>query len=354
MKKVLFLSPRFYPEIGGVEKHVLEISKELIKKGYEVSIITESSSSYHSSNPSDRGMHEVERPSISGQSETEKIQGIKVHRMPFGTSGKLKKFRIWKTLWRNRNLIQDADVVHCHDVFIWYLPFKFLYPNKKVFTTFHGWEGIYPPKYSAKLIRKVSEKLSAGNICVGKYIEKWYGTKASYITYGAVLQDQKPKIKNRSHDKKLKVLFVGRISEDNGVRKYVEILQRLIDQKIKFEAVGNGSLRKEFEKFGVVHGFVENPTPLIEQADVVFASSYLSILESLVLEKLVISVYDNPLKKDYLERTPFRKSIVVTDNPKIAVEKIVENKSNRTGFEWAREQTWEKLSNQYIQLWKSK
>jgi len=71
-------------------------------------------------------------------------------------------------------LIQEADIVHCHDVFFWYLPFRFLYPKKKVFTTFHGWEGIFPPKWQAKVIRNISEKLSFGNICVGDFIRKWY------------------------------------------------------------------------------------------------------------------------------------------------------------------------------------
>lgn len=356
MKKVLFLSPRFYPEIGGVEKHVLEISKELVKKGFEVSVITELNSNYQSKSSSDKGMQGVKQPSISGKSEVEEIEGIDVYRLSFGKSGKLKKFRIWKTIWENRQLIRNVDVIHCHDVFVWYLPFRFLYPRKKVFTTFHGWEGICPPKRSAKLIRKLSEKLSAGNICVGRYIEKWYGTRANIVTYGGVNQSQISKFKSQNNNSKLKICFVGRIAGDNGIEMYVEILELIQDKNIKFEfeAVGDGELRKQFEKFGKVYGFVEDPKLFIKKADIIFASSYLSILESLVLGKLVVSVYDNPLKKDYLEMTPFRESIVITDNPKIAVEKIVENKSNRTEFEWVRKQTWEYLSNQYIQLWKSK
>ncbi|HEX8932546.1 MAG TPA: glycosyltransferase, partial [Patescibacteria group bacterium] len=39
--KILFLARRFYPDIGGVEKHVLEISKRLAAIGHEVTVVAE-------------------------------------------------------------------------------------------------------------------------------------------------------------------------------------------------------------------------------------------------------------------------------------------------------------------------
>jgi len=39
--KVVFLSRQFFPDIGGVEKHVLEISKQLIARGHDVTVISE-------------------------------------------------------------------------------------------------------------------------------------------------------------------------------------------------------------------------------------------------------------------------------------------------------------------------
>ena len=192
------------------------------------------------------------------------------------------------------------------------------------------------------------------------YIEKWYRTKADVITYGGVRIDQKSKTKNQSQNAKFKVLFVGRISKDNGVRKYVEILEGLKNNNIKFEfeAIGDGALRKEFEKFGKVYGFVENPNVFIQKADVIFASSYLSILESLAMSKFIVSVYDNPLKKDYLKMTPFENNIVVTNDPTAAVDKILEFINNKkrskiiqSGLDWAKKQTWQKLAEEYVKLW---
>ena len=40
MKKVLFLTRSYYPNIGGVEKHIWFVSKQLIKKGYELHLVT--------------------------------------------------------------------------------------------------------------------------------------------------------------------------------------------------------------------------------------------------------------------------------------------------------------------------
>lgn len=358
--KVLFLTPRFYPEIGGVEKHVLEVSQELIKRGFEISILTEKPVNYQSVKVSDKDMHEVKRSHISGKTKFSNFQKLNIYRLNFGKAGRLKLFRIWKQMWKNRKLIHDADIIHCHDVFIWYFPLRFLYPRKKVFTTFHGWEGIYPPRSSAKLIRKVAEKLSRKNICIGRYIEKWYGTHADEISYGAVrISNFKYHISNETNAKK-RILFVGRISEDNGIKIYAECLKKLRNKKVDFEfsAVGDGPLKQEFEAFHKVYGFVENSQKYIQQADIIFTSSYLSILESLAHNKLVISVFHNPLKKDYLTLTSFKNNIIITNSSDVIVDKILQFMNNKKvdtqlsqGAIWAREQTWEVLTQQYITLW---
>lgn len=146
---ILFISRLSYPHIGGVETHLREIGKCLSRKGHTVMVITGKQINY---------------PKI-------KFIGL---------------LFIWLWFFRNRSVIEEADIVHCHDVFFWYLPFRFLYPKKPVYTTFHGYETAFPPSRKAVLIRKISEKLSWGNICVGDYIKKWYGTKPTFVTYGGI------------------------------------------------------------------------------------------------------------------------------------------------------------------------
>ncbi len=158
---ILFLTRLYYPHIGGVEKHVREVSKRLLKRGHEVKIITEKFD-----------------PNLK---RLEIIDGIEVHRVPPGD-----KWSTWKWMEENKQLLDWADVIHAHDVYFWLIPYKLLNPFKKTFVTFHGWEGKYPVPYKNIVVRKISEWLANGNICVGDYISKWYGTKADFVIYGGV------------------------------------------------------------------------------------------------------------------------------------------------------------------------
>jgi len=166
--KILFFCRRFWPLIGGVEKHVFKVSQKLIEKGHKITVITEWG----------KGDGEFE--------EFEEYEGIKIYRIKITTNENLKKFQIWKWLWRNRKLINEADIVHCHDLFYWFLPFKFLYPRKKVFTTFHGYEGSQPPKLNQILSHKMAGWLSNESIAIGDFHQKWYRVKSKIVSYGAV------------------------------------------------------------------------------------------------------------------------------------------------------------------------
>ncbi|MBF8250054.1 MAG: hypothetical protein HW400_655 [Candidatus Levybacteria bacterium] len=342
---ILFFSRLFYPHIGGVEKHVIEISRILIKKGHKVNIITEQHSQ-------DLKIKEL-------------IEGIEVFRIPKLEKGGFKKFKIWKWLWDNRRLIKNADIVHCHDVFFWYLPFRFLFPFKKIFTTFHGYEG-YPLKSKNILIHKISEKLSMGNICIGDFIKKWYGTKPTYVSYGGVSISE---IKNHPFDKlrtKIKnensAIFIGRLDEQTGILTYVEAVN-ILRKKIPsfdFLIIGDGNLKTEIgEKIKILNP-VSNAAEYLKNYNFAFVSRYLSILEAMTAKKMVFAVYDNPLKEDYLRMAPFSRYITISNSSSELVskinyysdnlnekEKIVEN-----AYKWVKNQTWEELSNVYLKLWR--
>ena len=234
--KVLFLSRRFYPEIGGVEKHTLEIGKRLVKKGYKVTVIAEKPQITHSLD---------KHSSSSSAKATGSVAGIHYVKIDACKDNWFKKFRIWKELWRYRRLIRESDIVHCHDVFFWYLPFRFIFPTKKVFTTFHGYEGNKIPGKKAVFMHKLAEKLSRGNICVGYFLKKWYGTKATFVIYGAV-DLNKFKAKNSKNE----AVFVGRLEKETGIMKYLEALRILKDKKIdlKLTVLGSGFLDKDAKR----------------------------------------------------------------------------------------------------------
>ena len=336
--KILFLSRLFYPHIGGVEKHVMEISRLLVEKGHQVSVVTEE---------------------LKKLPEHEVFNSIEVYRIPVGKNEWFKKFIIWKWFWTNRKLIEDADIVHCHDVFFWYLPFRFLFPFKKVFTTFHGYEG-YPLKPKDILVHKLSEKLSNGNICIGDFIQRWYGTKPTYVSYGGVNVSEKRKAKSEKQVERSAV-FVGRLDEQTGFLTYLEAVKKIREKfpDFKFTVFGDGKLRNKINKDIDFRGLVENPEKELPKFNFIFASRYLSILEAMAAKRSVLAVYDNPLKKDYLKMSPFADYISISDSSEgLAknVEYFLKNpkekeKLTNKAFEWVKKQSWGNLSNVCINLW---
>lgn len=338
--KILFFCRFFLPHIGGVEKHVMEISKLLIKKKYKITVVAEK----HEKNLKD----------------FEIINGAEVYRIPILNQGWLKKFEIWGWLLKHIELIEKADIVHAHDVFFWYLPFKFLFPFKKIFTTFHGYED-YPISRKAIFQRKIAEVLSNGNICVGDFIKKWYGTKPTYTLYGGVrISDFQFPISNKI--KKESAVFIGRLDEQTGIKTYASAV-KIIRKKIPdftFEIIGDGKFRKEIEKDFKVLGFQNNSEKYLPNYNFAFVSRYLSILEAMAAKRLIFAVYDNPLKEDYLRMTPFSKFIIICNSPLELISKISfylnhtkeKNKIVESAFNWAKKNTWNEMTNTYLRLWK--
>jgi len=355
--KIVFLARRFYPEIGGVEKHVLEVGKRLVKKGHKVIVITElekntNGQNYHSGSKS---------ATLAG-----KVAGIEIFRIDVGADDWFKKFRIWKQLWKLKKLMKTADVIHCHDIFFWYLPFRFLYPTKKVFTTFHGYEGNNIPHLKAKLMHKLAEKLSHGNICVGDFLKKWYGTKPTFVTYGAVnLNNNKTKNLKLKNSKKNSIIFLGRLEEETGILEYLKALSILKGRHISLslDVYGDGSLKVESLNYSKSHnlrvnfkGFVGNASDFIQNYEYVFCSRYLGILEAMVLQRPVFAQYNNEIKKDYLQMAPFAKYISITSDAALisnAVENYMEKKNLEVAraYLWVKNETWEKMVNLYLRLW---
>lgn len=326
---ILFFTKYYNPHLGGVEKHTKEVAERLAKKGHQVTVITMK--------------HQKQLPG------KETRGGVKIFRIPYST----KKISIWKSIWRHIDLIKSSDLVHCHDVFFWYWPFRLIFPLKKVFVTFHGWEGKYPIPGRSILVRKLNETLTNGNICVGKYLLKHYGTKTSHITYGGVDQTI-----NKKNDEAKTITFIGRLEKVNGIEEYLTALKKLKEKhNYKVTFIGDGKYRNQAENLGKVTGMVKDITPYLNQARIVMASSYLSILEAMVAGKPVFALSSNLLKKDYLYMFPGAKYINISSSSVELVKQIETNLQGWTlkvkkGQEFSKKQTWDKVVNLYLKLWK--
>ncbi len=340
--KIIFLCHYFHPRIGGVEKHVFRVAEELIRQGHEIVVIT---SQY--------------TPDLLTHDQ---IDGIKIYRikLPGNHWQRPSKIQLWKWMVKHRNLFKPADIIHCHDVFFWYLPLRFLLPFKPIFTTFHGYEGKCPPDKKSIFIRKISEKLSFGNLCVGKYLEKWYGTHASEITYGATeIPSKIPSPKSKTS-----AVFIGRIDQDTGIPQYLETIDLLNKQgiKLKVEFCGDGPLRNQAQKRGRVLGFQKDITGPLSRNRFAFVSSYLCILEAMAHHRLVFAVYDNDLKRDTLLMSPFLPYINISSSSTNLARQIkealagpnLEREMVDQAYKWVKIQTWQQLTQKYVNLWQTK
>lgn len=253
--RILFIAHYKWPHIGGVERHIHEVGERLKVKGESVRIISEEN---------------IKPPHI-------KFFGL---------------LYIWYWFLKNRKVIESVDLVHIHDVFIWYLPFRFLYPKKPVYTTFHGWEGVWPISLKNILLKRLASKLSKGSIAVGHYIEKYYGIKTDKIIYGGNTIYRYIDISKRKNT----VVFVGRLEKDTGVLEFIKWLKK--NSKIKSEFVGDGDLRKECEKYGKVYGFCD-PVPFYKKSEYAVPAGYLSYIEAKSFGCKIEVFPNSPLKKDY-------------------------------------------------------
>ncbi len=252
---ILFIAKYKWPHVGGVEKHVERLTSNLEKIGHKITTISEKD-----------------------------IKPLKIKL--FGL------LYIWYWLFKNRSLILNSDIVHIHDVFIWYLPFRFLYPKKKVYITFHGWEGKFPIPLWNIFNKRIANKLTNGSIAVGKYIEKWYGITATNIIYGGV----SGKLQIRNHKLHNSVAWLGRTDPDTGINVFNEWLKSRPELKVKY--ITN----------------IKNPEKYLVTAEYCVPSGYLSYLEAKSYGCKIITFANNPLKEDYWNEIKSLKSIPTWKN----------------------------------------
>lgn len=336
-QSILFIAKWYRPHIGGVEKHVEEITS-IFKKKFTITIITE----------------QFKKTLLL----YEKRDGVIIYRIPIPKNVIIKKFYIWKWMLAHMGLFYRADVIHVHDVFYYILPFRLLFFYKKVYMTFHGYEG-YPLKFRWIVARKIAETFTNGNICVGDFMKKWYFTNPISIIYGGVRLGRKNITPNPQT-----AVFFGRLDDQTGILEYLEAYKKIckIFPKFQLTVVGEGPLKAKLPKSIKIDKFSSNIEDYISKNRFIFVSRYLSMLEALAMKREVIAVYDNPIKKDYLQMSPFKKYISIAKNSDEIAEFVLNSLENEQensnkiekGSVWASNQTWEKIVDVYRKLWNLK
>ncbi len=335
--KILYLTPYFWPHVGGVEKHVLKVSQELVKMGHQVTIVT-----------------------YRDRETSAELNGIDVIYLP--REARDQKQATWQALNQHAEEFYAADVIHVHDVTWWLWPSWWRW-RQKTYITFHGWETHWPIRWQAKLQRLVATILARGTIHIGHWIAEMYWDKPDKVLYGGADVTNQHNISSDFH--KLKCVFLGRITVDNQIKWYSEFvlgLQKVFGaSSVEMTWVGDGEDRSTAEKVGKVTGMVALPDEWIDHATIVCANSYLSVLEAQARGKLVVVSTAHPLKKKYFAQYPGQQWLIKADTVDAAVEKVraavehAEQTKKRLAEQtaWASAQSWHKIANAYLSLWKN-
>lgn len=300
--RLLVVTPYFAPYIGGVEKHVLKTSGLLCRQGWQVDIITR--------------QHQVDLP------EHKTIQNLSVHRFAFPKIKVLGLFLIWlQMLCRYFNLFCRADVIHVHDVMVWCLPLRLLLPRKKFVLTVHGWEGQCPVSIKKIWLKKLSVGLANQVVCVGAYLSKYYQIACDHVIEGAVDQNlvQTSQIIRQKFEQKsqpIKVVYLGRLSQDTGLSLLLKAYQQLANhaqEQMDLIFIGAGELSKDCAACGQTLGILNEEQVYQEliQAQVAFVGGYLAALEALAAGCMVITAAGNDLKLDYWQMSQLSQKIIV-------------------------------------------
>lgn len=340
--RIVFVSPRYHPSIGGVETHVQKVAEQLIARGHQVTVFT--------------------TQNTPEELLVETINLVDVMRLP-RQFHKQKKLT-WQWIWSNRSQFISADVVHAHDVGWWILPIL-PWIFRKLYMTFHGWEGHWPIRWQAKLHRWIFAKVSRKTVHIGAWIQEFYFDQPNLILYGGVDRKRLVKVNNQintKHKKILNIVFIGRLVRENDIALYCELLDlfKLKNRPYRMIWLGDGAGRSQCEKYGMVTGMIDKPEKVLMKADVVFASSYLSILLARSLGKPVWSLYSHKLKQRYLETMPNTKSMTIAGSASDLYPLVFNDANNcwrttaiSTHYTQEWPPTWEEVAVAYEKLWQS-
>jgi len=367
--KIIFVSPFFYPIDGGMEKHVLYLAEELVKKGHEVKVFT--------SNLSRTGK-------IETQEETYK--GIKIKR--FKSWFKIGDFgsffpSVFKAVRKEKpDILHLHAYRHPHNLLVFLFNNTIItphYPNypKGLRKKWLDFSIMLFDKTVGRLILKKAKKI----IAVSKPEIDWLKEKFNIEDKNIkLIPNGIPKeqliIRNRNifrekHNiRSLLILYFGRIHKSKGIDQIIKVAKYF--PKERFVVMGNGpdlenlkNLIKELKLTNVrfIYGKItdEDKLQAFSAADIfVHPSHYdafgITVLEAFSQKCAVITTDQGGLPwvidkaglvfKDNDSNDLKEKLSYLINNKKVRLE--LQNK----GYKRAKDFTWEEISKKLEKTYK--
>jgi len=243
--KIIQASSYFYPHVGGVETHVLELSQSLLDMGHEVLVVC---------------------ADVPKSRPFQVMNGLSVFRFPA-----LDLPYIPYTYFSRRRLSKfNADVIHSHypPPFISYQVVQSL-PKLPHLLTYHcdlelpdKIASIRIPNMAKRIVQLVNKELYLARILSN--VRQIVVTTKSYAESSDVLRDHQYQIipngirldafdalsRDVNAEKQAKqILFVGRLSSVKGIEYLIEAAKMVLDQQsdVTFLIVGEGEERERLK-----------------------------------------------------------------------------------------------------------
>jgi len=245
---ILSIYTCYYPDVGGIESVIKNLSESLVKKGHLAKVICLTN-----------------KDALS----VEIINDVKVFRIRDNYYNYLMDFSLEfnKFFDANKELFDEADIINIHSyhtLFSWQT-IRFLnkegYKNKIIFTPHYEGIGFSVIKNFLHKIYKFTAKSSFEIpkyiVCVSEYEKKnlsanfiGFEKKICVIPNGVGYNVPKYSMIKKISNNKIKLLYVGRIERKKGIQYALEAIKYLIDTnhlEIEFNVVGIGSYLGELQ-----------------------------------------------------------------------------------------------------------
>lgn len=293
--RIVFFVNHFFPSVGGVQWSVLRTAESLVRKGHQVTIITET--------PADNESKDALFP----------FELIRFHvplRRPF------TRFGYWRWMWARRALFDAADVLHFHDYttfFHWFMPLRPFIRRPRYAVTFHGYEH-WPIRYRHRCFRAVTALLCHARFAVGEYIRQLYRHPVDAVYIGAPVRD----IAFHASADSAVFAYAGRFADDTGILPLLRALSAASNarrdtepnQQLHLRLAGEGPLHDRIAQLGTSAfridflGTTRETAALYDGARYIIATGFLGIFEAFASGIPVLVPAFNPLKRLYVESIP--------------------------------------------------
>lgn len=346
-KRYAFICMTYPPQIGGVSKHIAKVHSALKETGINGDVIVIGN-----------------RPKIEN-SDAIWISKKRLFGLPY-IGWLYVSIKLFLILKQNKYTIWHFHDYKVFQIFM-IIPLLLLKHNK-MFITFHGWEGKCPPDPKVIKIRQRIAQRMTDCMGVGAFINKWYGTTCKKIIYGGIDPNTTANEVPVNNDLN-RIVYIGRLAYDTGILPLIEalaVLKKDFGKQMILTIYGGGPLKESITAVAeqndltiIIKEPVDDISIAFEKSTFVFASGYLTTLEAWAARRIVFAYYDNPLREDYLRMHPASPSLHIASTANEMAEVLlncIKNPSQAIaksgpGWAWAHTQTWQRVAQEYIDLW---